>query len=348
MIIIIPEKLGKVMSNMYEKVVCNKNQIIYNSVEDVEFEKLKGEKLMFLIELGNSGINIGLFEIMKKIREKGRDCLENSTAAVIIHSDNELYTRTVGRRLIFTLNYAGCSFFGRPIVEATGTLNTFRSYQKLSDLSKEEIFYEKSQELFYELEKFKLPKYKKPTMFVVHSSNKNTSNTRMLWSKVCSNLKGFEIKEIHIENGTIKDCNACPFTACLHFGESNSCFYGGIIIEEVYPEILSCDVLVLLCPNYNDSLSANLLAMVNRLTALFRNNDFSKKYIYSLVVSGYCGSDILAQQLISGININKKFILPPRFCLMQTANDRGEIKKREGIDEIAKKFADDIMSTVLK
>ena len=39
--------------------------------------------------------------------------------------------------------------------------------------------------------------------------------------------------------------------------------------EEVYPAVREADALVLLCPNYNDALSANLTAFINRLTALF-------------------------------------------------------------------------------
>ena len=55
----------------------------------------------------------------------------------------------------------------------------------------------------------------------------------------------------------------------------------------------------MLCPNYNDALSANLTAFVNRLTALFRQTRFYDKALFAIVVSGYSGGDILARQLIS-------------------------------------------------
>ena len=63
----------------------------------------------------------------------------------------------------------------------------------------------------------------------------------------------------------------------------------------------------MLCANYNDALSANLTACVNRLTALFRQTRFYDKRLFGLVVSGYSGGDLLARQLISALNMNKSF-----------------------------------------
>ena len=72
---------------------------------------------------------------------------------------------------------------------------------------------------------------------------------------------------------------------CLHFGEQGGCFYGGVMQDEVYPAVRAADALVLLCPNYNDALSANLTAFINRLTALFRQTRFYDKAVFAIVVS---------------------------------------------------------------
>ena len=40
------------------------------------------------------------------------------------------------------------------------------------------------------------------------------------------------------------------------------------LVDEVFPAIRQANALVMLCPNYNDALSANLTAFINRLTAL--------------------------------------------------------------------------------
>ena len=115
----------------------------------------------------------------------------------------------------------------------------------------------------------------------------------MLWSLIAEKLEGkANIQEIPIRNGTVVDCRGCSFETCRHFGENGDYFYGGIMVEKVYPAIMSCDQLVLICPNYNDSVSANITAFFNRLTALFYNNDFSGKQIRTLIVSGYSGGDI--------------------------------------------------------
>jgi len=119
------------------------------------------------------------------------------------------------------------------------------------------------------------------------------------------------------------------------------------MVEELYPAIISCDVLIMLCPNYNDSIGADMTAVINRLTALFRKFKFYEKYVYSIIVSGHSGSDILAEQLISALNINKTFILPPKFALMETANDIGDIEKIENIGEKAAEFAKNIKNCVI-
>lgn len=151
-----------------------------------------------------------------------------------------------------------------------------------------------------------------------------------------------EVQEICLRNGTMADCNGCSYTACLHFGEQGGCFYGGPMVDEVYPAVRRCDALVMLCANYNDALAANLTACVNRLTALFRQTRMYDKRLFGLIVSGYSGGDLLARQLISALNMNKSFYLPPRFSLLETANERGSLVKLPGIEAQAAAFAQHI------
>ena len=177
-------------------------------------------------------------------------------------------------------------------------------------------------------------------VLALHASQRSTSNTLALWELVKSALPDtVEVEEICLRNGTMADCNGCSYTACLHFGEQGGCFYGGPMVEEVYPAVRRCDALVMLCANYNDALSANLTACVNRLTALFRQTRFYDKRLFGLVVSGYSGGDLLARQLISALNMNKSFFLPPHFCLLETANERGSLLHLPGIRDTAAAFA---------
>ena len=107
------------------------------------------------------------------------------------------------------------------------------------------------------------------------------------------------------------------------------------------------DALLLLCPNFNDAVSANITAFFNRLTNLLVLRDLSEKYVFAIVVSGYSGSDLVARQILGAMSMNKGAILPPQFCLMQTANDPGSAQKSEGIAGRLNTFAAHIAQTLL-
>lgn len=235
-------------------------------------------------------------------------------------------------------------FPGKPLSEATGSLRNFRTQQVISEgsLSLEDILLSDCRNTIDRIMNYRMKKFENPKILTLYSGNSKTSNTYALWNMVKENLQDCSIKEIHIENGSVVDCKGCSYKACKHYSQSTNCFYGGIMVEEIYPAILDCDILMMLCPNYNDSISANMSAVINRLTALYRKTKFYDKYIYSIIVSGFSGSDIIAEQLISALNINKTFMLPPNFALMETANNPGDVEKIENIREKAEKFAENI------
>ena len=156
-------------------------------------------------------------------------------------------------------------------------------------------------------------------------------------------LEKLELFREKLRNGTLEDCAGCPYTTCLHFGEQGGCFYGGVMVQEVYPAIREADAVVLLCPNYNDALSANLTAAINRLTALYRTTSFADKAVFAIVVSGYSGGDIVACQAAGAMNMNKGFWLPANFCLLETANDKGEALALPGIQDRADRFAENML-----
>jgi multimeric flavodoxin WrbA len=160
------------------------------------------------------------------------------------------------------------------------------------------------------------------------------------------NLKDCSIQELHVENGRVQDCIGCSFKTCMHYSSQNSCFYGGFVVEEVYPAIEKADAVVWICPNYNDAVSANLTAVINRITALYRRVPFYNKTLYSVIVSGNSGSDSIAKQLIDALNINKGFRLPPYFTIMETANDPRAVEKIPDIELRALKFADNLINEI--
>ena len=309
---------------------------------------LQGEKLLFAVALGDSGINFEYMRMLQRMRREP-ELLKGCTAGLIVDADSPLYTKSTAAELTFAANSAGCAFLGRPLVEATDTLSNFTI--QATNLNTDRMGADRAaaRELVERLEKERFPAREKPELLVLHASSHATSNTMALWKKTRELLEEeFTFTEIGLRNGTLSDCSGCPYTVCLHFGEQDSCFYGGVMRDEVYPAVRHCDGVVLLCPNYNDAISANLTAFINRLTALFRQTRFYDKAVFGLVVSGYSGSDIIARQLIAGMNMNKSFYLPGNFAMLETANDPGQALRTEGIGDRLDAFAQTIRETLLE
>ena len=301
-------------------------------------ENLENRRLLFAVALDPSGCSLAYYGMLQALR--GCDTLlRGSVAGVIVTGVGEFYTKDVARDMVFAANQAGCAFLGRPLVEATGSLRNFRTQAQIGGTDEVTAFHAAVAELLSRLDA-----WEKPTpirhVLALHASQRATSNTLALWELVKAGLPSdLGVQEICLRNGTMADCNGCSYTACLHFGEQGGCFYGGPMVDEVYPAVRKCDALVMLCANYNDALAANLTACVNRLTALFRQTRMYDKRLFGLIVSGYSGGDLLARQLISALNMNKSFYLPPRFSLLETANERGSLVKLPGIEAQAAAFA---------
>ena len=310
-------------------------------VDDVKDADLRGKRILFAICLSEAGINMEYYRLLEYFREYPA-CLDGSVGGIIVDGSGELYTKALARRLAFSANLAGCTFPGKPLVEATGSLRNFHVLSGVMQRNPIDVYRDQVLKLICKILHFSFPSSENAPMklLAIHASSHSTSNTLLLWEKVKAGLyERADIKEISLRNGSMLDCRGCGYESCLHFGENGGCFYGGIMVDQVYPAILECDTLVMICPNYNDALSANLTAFINRLTALFHTHDFSRKRVYAIVVSGYSGGDIVAEQIIGALNFNKSFILPARFAMVETANDPGSVLEIEDIDRKAYAFA---------
>ena len=307
-----------------------------------DLDALRGCRLLFAVALDRGGCNEAYYRMLSRLR-RNADLLSGCIGGVVVTGVGELYTKDVARDMVFAANQAGCAFLGRPLVEATGSMRNFRVQAQIGGVDEKTAFRAAVSELIDRLLTWEKPGPVRRVL-ALHASQRSTSNTLAFWELVRTNLPSeIAVEEIGLRNGTVPDCNGCSYTACLHFGEQGSCFYGsGPMVEEVYPAVRRCDALVMLCANYNDALSANLTACVNRLTALFRQQRFYEKRLFGLVVSGYSGGDLLARQLISALNMNKSFFLPPYFCLLETANERGSLVRLPGIAQRASAFAEGI------
>lgn len=311
-----------------------------------ELSGLEGRRLLLALPLGDTGVNLEYTRMLSRLRREPK-LLEGCTGGLIVDGAGELFTKSAASEAALTLNMAGCALVGRPLVEGTGSLANFAVQAKNLGAGLMGAYRHAAAELAGQVERFGFPKKERPEVLVLHASSHHTSNTMDLWSKVRERMEGrCDLREIGLRNGTLSDCSGCPYTMCLHFGEQGGCFYGGVMQDEVYPAVRAADALVLLCPNYNDALSANLTACINRLTALFRQTRFYDKAVFAVVVSGYSGGDTVARQVISAMNMNKSFYLPGRFALIETANDPGQALTLPGIEERLEGFAQNILDTL--
>ena len=312
-----------------------------------DLEGLTGKRLLFAVPVGSLGVNTEYQRMLARVRACP-DLLEGCIAGLIVDGSSELYTKSTAAELTLAANLAGCSFIGRPLVEGTGSLSNFRVQADLLHTGLEEAYLTAARELAERVMSFSPIQKERPELLVLHASTRHVSNSMDLWEQVKRRIADrCSITEIGLRNGTLSDCSGCPYTMCLHFGEKGGCFYGGVMQEEVYPAVRRADAILMVCPNYNDALSANITAFINRLTALFRQTRFYDKALFSVVVSGYSGGDIVARQLVSALNMNKSFWLPRNFALVETANDPGAALALPGIEQRLDAFAQNLLNTLL-
>ncbi|KDR93973.1 Multimeric flavodoxin WrbA [Peptoclostridium litorale DSM 5388] len=337
------------LSDMVDEFCKGNEKVIIESRDDIH--DLKNKKVVFAAQLDGIGVDRFILDVLLELRKRGDDSMEGAMGAVLIHSNSELYTKSAMNHIVFTANLMGCSFMGHPGLEIISGYKNLMTWKKVyPDKSLHDINLLLSQGASRRFFKNELSKVKSPKMTVLHASSRKTSNTLMLWNYIEEEIlkHDCEVNQIHIENSDMKDCRGCSFKMCKHYGEQTSCFYGGLVVDEVFPAVEESDCIVFICPNYNDSISANLMALINRLTALYRKMMFYDKTVFAVIVSGNSGSDSVARQLIGALNINKGFRLPSKFAIMELANDPGSIKSIKGIKEKAADFANHMLSEIKK
>ena len=316
-----PAEVSPRLAAVLEHALQGRETEIITRSEDLPH--LRDRRILIALQLDDAGQSDQLYRLLGILRRRP-DFLSGSAAGILVDG-GDLYTKAAARELALAVNSAGCALVGRPLVEGTADLRNFTVQAKNAACSLEEAYRLAAADLVRRIAEFAPPRPRRPKITVLHASSHRTSNTMALWQRVREDLaSSCDITEIGLRNGTMEDCAGCPYTMCLHFGEKGECFYGGVMVREVYPAVRDADAVVLLCPNYNDALSANLTAAINRLTALYRTTPFTDKAVYAIVVSGYSGGDIVASQVVSAMCMNKGFYLPAGACFMETANTAGE------------------------
>ncbi|ATW23699.1 flavodoxin family protein [Candidatus Formimonas warabiya] len=344
--LVAPGKISPALDRMIQGILSAAGIPAAIIKKNRDLPDLTEKKIVFAVQLDQIGENPGISGILSALYARGNHSLAGASAILLIASPNELYTKSYAQNLIFLTNRLGCSFLGHPLVEVTQGYRNLRTWQKALDLPLEQIALElcKRQGIRFINDKPALIEH--PRILALHASSRKTSNTVMLWDEIKKYLDGYTTEELNVEKGMVLDCRGCAYTECLHYSQQNSCFYGGVVVKEIFPAIERANAIIWICPNYNDAISANLMAVINRMTALYRKKNFYHKVLFAIIVSGNSGSDAVAKQLIGALNINKGFRLPPNFSVMATANDPGDIKKTLDLEEMAKLFAQSLLKEI--
>lgn len=334
------------LEKLLDAALCGRE--VKELTSDALAQGVYDRRILFAVAVDELGVDEVFLRALRTLRSSGQ-CLRSCVGGIIVDGADELYTKSAAQELALSANQAGCTFPGKPLVEGTGSLYNQHILAQRLGLSWEETYFARGRELVERILAFEAPKFDNPKILMLHASDNLRSNTVWLGRQLLQRLpENFSVREISLQNGTIHDCRGCSYAACLHFSQSGTCFYGGAISQEVLPAIRECDAMLFLCPNYNDAVSANLMALFNRMTNLLVQQELMDKYLFGVVVSGYSGSDLVARQLLGALCFNKTVTLPAQFCMMETAHDPGSAQKLAGVEQRLDAFAAHMAQTLQK
>lgn len=334
------EKLRRMISDAESGAGCDLQLVTGRDTWPVDY---RGRKLLFAAELDEIGIDFEFLTYLKALSES-RPNFEGAHAALLINASTELFSKTFAKLAIFSLNQLGLAFIGKPLVEALPEEVNLKTWQKHTPGTRPEILERLCKDLGHRLSQTRMAKPGRLRLMVLHNSDIRTSNTLMLTHKVVKRLKGLLgdqllVEEIRLEDGTIRDCRGCTFQTCMSFAENKACFYSGDKFTQIFASIEETDAILWVCPNYNDTISAVLMATINRMSGIYKTVRLDQKRIYGVVVSANSGGDSVAMQLIDGLCLNKGFMLPPYFALIEIANEPLSVLRNRGIDARIEAFA---------
>jgi len=214
------ERMEDVLSHAAAAVRADGAEIsVIESVAEIEAADLRGRRVIFAVPLSEAGVNMEYYRMLEYFRIEPH-CLDGCTGGIMVDGNSELFTKALARRLAFSADMAGCTFPGKPLVEATGSLANFHVMSKITGLERYEVYKMQAENLFKKVLEFEYPAIgtdpEDPVdhplrVLAVHASMRSTSNTLLLWDMVKKELAARddvddEIKEVSLRNGSVVDC----------------------------------------------------------------------------------------------------------------------------------------------
>ncbi len=317
----------------------------YDDFEFVNLDKMpvltKNDSILFAWESNICGVDTSILELISKAYIISPKYFNYAKGAIICFSKTIFYTKYFSSHIAFLTNNMGLEYIGKPIVEAIQSYKNFKSKQIQNDKSLKDLCLEECMLLGKRLKDDKFIKTVDAKITAVHTSHIDRSNTYALLERVLNNIDTQKMV-FSLAGEKIMDCRGCDFEQCMNYSNHGICYYEGDKLKDIFKSLESSQSLIVACPNYNDSMPANYFAMINRMTYIYRQKDFSDKYLYAIIVSANSGFDMVAGQIISAFCFNKGFRLAPNFALMEQANEPLSVLKHSHINEIIKKYAQDI------
>ena len=186
--------------------------------------RLQGARVLFALSLSEHGLDAELCALIAALRQNPT-AMEGSIGAMIVDGAGEFYTKQMADMLALAANGAGCLFPGKPLVEATASLDNWRVQAARRGVEPAEAYTQSARELVLRLASCLPKQTPRPKVLLLHASDRSTSNTLQIGSAIASRLESAcDIHEISLQNGAIYDCRGCSYTTCAHFARQNSCF----------------------------------------------------------------------------------------------------------------------------
>ena len=112
---LVSKQISKQLKYMTDYALSNVKCRYIHSESEMEGLDLKHQRILFVIELLDTGINLELYKILDLIQRSGSSTLNGCVGGVMVHSNNEYFSRSVARQVILYANMAGCLFLGGPL-----------------------------------------------------------------------------------------------------------------------------------------------------------------------------------------------------------------------------------------
>ncbi len=171
------QRMWSVLDPVLNKIEKEGTEIVLaEKVSQLDDITLGGERVLFAICLNDAGINMEYYRLLEGFR-KHPGCMKGSVGGIIVDGSSELYTKALARRMAFSANNAGCTFPGKPLVEATGSLGNFHVLSKIRGVEPIEVYSQQTEALVRKILGFEIPS-EESEKDIQHSASLGQGQTR--------------------------------------------------------------------------------------------------------------------------------------------------------------------------